>query len=98
MYDQAVQAEPVLKRIKQASRAGQLPKGRPAQLIAEAAVRSIVSADEAELLTAAEAARYDAVQVDAFDLDEYRSLTGYRSVDGKQSQPIVGASPVRMGG
>ncbi|MEL7083407.1 MAG: acyl-CoA dehydrogenase [Cyanobacteria bacterium J06597_1] len=94
----AVQAEPILKRIKQASRAGQLPKGRPAQLIAEAAVRSIISADEAELLTAAETARYDAVQVDAFDLDVYRSLAGKRWNDGKSSPPIAGVSPVSVGG
>ena len=88
----AVQAEPMLKRIKQASRAGQLPKGRPAQLIEEAAVRGIISADEEELLAAAEQARYDAVQVDAFDLDEYRSL------GSKQPRSVSGVSPVGVGG
>ena len=84
----ALQAEPILKAIKAASRDGRLPKGRPAQLIEEAEVRGIVSPEQAWLLKEAEEARYDAVQVDAFELGVYRTLGGRQSHNASQSSPI----------
>ena len=88
----ALKAEPMLKIIKAASRSGRLPKGRPAQLIEEAEVRGIVSPEDAWLLKEAEEARYDAVQVDAFDLGVYRSL------GSKRPQKASGSSSMRVGG
>ncbi|MGK7875725.1 MAG: acyl-CoA dehydrogenase [Xenococcaceae cyanobacterium] len=66
------EAEPILKTIKAASRAGKLPKGRPEQLIGAALQTGTISEEEAELLRQAESARNDAIQVDAFVLDEYQ--------------------------
>jgi hypothetical protein len=68
------ESEPVVRKIKIAMRNGRLPKGRPTTLIAEALESGIIDRDEAILLTAAEAASEDAIQVDSFTLRE--SLAG----------------------
>lgn len=64
-------AEAVATKIKAAVRAKTLPKKRPAELIDEALKANVITALEAELVTKAEAAREDAIQVDAFTLEEY---------------------------
>jgi acyl-CoA dehydrogenase len=66
------QAEPILKTIKAASRAGKLPSQRPDQLIAAAVEAGVINGEEAELIREAESARNDAIQVDAFTLSEYQ--------------------------
>ncbi len=65
------QAEPVLKKIKEASRVGQLPKDRSERLVKKALEAGMISREEAEWVYEAEEARLDAIQVDAFDQDEY---------------------------
>ena len=65
------QAEGVVAKVKQAIRAKQLPKAHPATLIAKAVEQGILTPDEAALLTRAEEARNDAIQVDSFTTDEY---------------------------
>ena len=65
-------AEPIIKKIKVASRAGKLPQGRPDRLIEQALSEGVISAEEAELLRKAESVRNDTVQVDAFTLEEYQ--------------------------
>lgn len=60
------QVEPVLKTIKAASRAGNLPQKKPEQLIAAALNAKVITREEAELICEAEAARNNAIQVDAF--------------------------------
>lgn len=63
--------EDVLKNIKEAIRAGKLPKARPELLLEKALEAGIISDDEANLVRDAEEARLDVIQVDAFEPDEY---------------------------
>jgi acyl-CoA dehydrogenase len=65
------QAEPILQKIKQASSNSQLPKARPETLVDWALGQGVISQNEVELLRQAETARVDAVQVDAFLLEDY---------------------------
>ena len=64
-------AEPIVQKLKTAMRSGQLPQGNLEQSIAPALSASIISEPEATALREAELARNDAIQVDAFTLDEY---------------------------
>jgi acyl-CoA dehydrogenase len=64
-------AEPVLKKLKDAVRQGRLPKARPEQVLTQAVEQGIATAAERELVLAAEAARSEAVAVDSFTLAEY---------------------------
>jgi acyl-CoA dehydrogenase len=64
-------ADPVLKKLKDAVRQGRLPKARPAQLLDQACESGILSEAERRLVQAAEAARSEAIAVDSFTLDEY---------------------------
>ena len=64
-------AEPVLKKLKDAVKQGRLPKARPAQLLDQAVENGIVTAEEREVVQAAETARAEAVAVDSFTLEEY---------------------------
>ncbi len=65
------QAEPILQKIKAATATGQLPQDRPDRLILAALAIGVISPSEADLIQSAEAARIDAVQVDAFLLEDY---------------------------
>jgi acyl-CoA dehydrogenase len=65
------EAEPVLKKLKDAVRQGRLPKVRPAQLLDQAVEGGILTDAERQLVQAAEAARGEAVAVDSFTLEEY---------------------------
>jgi acyl-CoA dehydrogenase len=64
-------ADEVASKIKDAVRKGALPRERPEKLLPQAIEKGIVTAAEAEQLKEAEAARWDAVQVDSFTLEEY---------------------------
>ena len=68
----SVASESILQKIKTASRADKLPSAKPVTLVREALEAGIISLDEVELLTQAEVARNDAVQVDSFSLEEYQ--------------------------
>ena len=72
-----VDAEPILHKIKVAIKKGKLPSARPAIPIRDALEAEIISLDEVELLTQAEAVRNETVQVDSFTFQEYQgnSLT-----------------------
>ncbi len=65
------EAEPVLKKLKDAVRHGRLPKARPEQLLTQALEQGIVTAAEHDLVQSAEAARSEAIAVDSFSLEEY---------------------------
>lgn len=80
------QAEPVLKQVKAASRAGQLPKQKPEHLIDAALVAGVIRREEAALVRQAESARNDAIQVDAFTLEAYRE----RQVRSQPLQELAG--------
>jgi len=58
--------------IKDAVRAGQLPKRRPHRLLDEALEKGVITQDEYDLMHEADAARERYIQVDEFTLDEYR--------------------------
>ncbi|NJR41181.1 MAG: acyl-CoA dehydrogenase [Leptolyngbyaceae cyanobacterium CSU_1_4] len=67
----SAQTESLLKTIKQANQA---IAANSESLITAALASSIIQADEAELLKKSEAARSDAIQVDAFALNEFSAL------------------------
>lgn len=74
-FDLLWQAAPALDKIRQASRAGRLPKGAPDSLVAAALETGVLSRTEADLVRQAAAAREDAIQVDSFTLAEYQRRT-----------------------
>ncbi|NEP03057.1 MAG: acyl-CoA dehydrogenase [Symploca sp. SIO2E9] len=81
------QAEPIIKKIKLASSTGKLPKGRWEQLFEKAVEVGVISVEEAKLVREAESARNDAIQVDAFSLDEYQQ--GGKLSDRLTREPMV---------
>jgi acyl-CoA dehydrogenase len=78
------QVEQMLKTIKAARPTDHPAAAKPEQLIAAAVIAGIITSAEAQLLKVAEAARQDAIQVDAFTLEEYQ---------GRQSSPPPLAAP-----
>ena len=68
------QAEPILKKIKGASRSGQLPKARPEALLRDAYGAGIITEEELTVASEAAIARYEAIQVDAFNREAYMKL------------------------
>lgn len=72
------EADEIYTRIMKAVKTGRLPKGKPAQLIGKAKEAGIITAEDLALIEKAEAARLDAVQVDSFSLESFRTelLTG----------------------
>ncbi|RMH68751.1 MAG: acyl-CoA dehydrogenase [Bacteroidetes bacterium] len=68
----AHEADDVLRTIKDAVRTGTLRKDSPERMLEQAVAAGMVTAAEADLVRRAEAARYDAIQVDAFTLEEYK--------------------------
>ena len=73
--------------IYKAVKAGQLPKDRPAKLVMKAAEAGIITGDEAALIQKAEAARWDAIQVDSFTQEEYE--THYQERGPRIAEPPV---------
>ncbi|WP_019503601.1 acyl-CoA dehydrogenase [Pleurocapsa sp. PCC 7319] len=68
----SVKAESIFQKIKTATKKGKLPAGKPTTLVRDALELGIIDLDEVELLTQAESARNDAIQVDSFTLEEYQ--------------------------
>lgn len=66
------QADAILNKIQQASRTGQLPQGSRAALFEAALKTGIIVEAEADFIRFAESARSDAIQVDAFTIQEYQ--------------------------
>jgi acyl-CoA dehydrogenase len=64
--DAVVAAQPAREKVKDAQRAGTLPRGAPASVLALAVERGAISERECDLVRAADAARDEAVQVDSF--------------------------------
>jgi acyl-CoA dehydrogenase len=72
----AAEAEPILRKIKDAIRSKTLPRRTPAELVETAQEKGVITAEEGALLARAEEARRDAVEVDSFALDEYLAMGG----------------------
>jgi acyl-CoA dehydrogenase len=70
----SVAAEVILKKIKAASRAGQLPQAKPEKLLEAAVALQVITEAEAKLVNEAKVARNEAIQVDAFTLSEYQQV------------------------
>ena len=68
----AIESESILKKIKIAIAQEKLPPGQPTALVRNALEADIISLDEVELLTKAETARNNTIQVDSFTLEEYQ--------------------------
>ena len=79
------------QKIKDAIRDGQLPKKRPHLLLAEARDEGIITEEEFELVHRADEARERYIQVDEFELDEYRQ---YRMFPGDPTERGAFASSV----
>ena len=75
----SVLSESILKKIKTATKENKLPQGKPATLVRNALEAGIINLDEVELLTQAESARNDAIQVDSFTLEEYQKYSVTRT-------------------
>ena len=75
-------AEAIVGKLKDAIRRRELPKAHPAALVAQAVEKGIITEAEAEQLQHAEAVRNDAIQVDAFTLDEYMETAATPSLSG----------------
>lgn len=75
-FIQVHDAQPILKKIKQASQEGRLPKDKPETLLALAYEQGIISEKEKNLVSEAEAIRHDAIQVDAFTFEDYQRSSG----------------------
>jgi len=70
-YKKLIQSEQVFKKIRRAVKQRQLPKKAISFVLDDAVQLNIITAQEAEQIRSAEAARLDAIQVDAFTNDEY---------------------------
>lgn len=68
----AYEEDELLKKVHAAVKQGVLQKDRPDRLVHQAVEKGILTAQEAQRIQDAEAARWDAIQVDAFTLEEYR--------------------------
>ena len=66
----AREGRPLYRKIRDAVKAGELPKARPKRLVDEALAANVITDEEYDVLKEAEAARMEAVRVDAFDLEE----------------------------
>ncbi|SHK78585.1 acyl-CoA dehydrogenase [Rhodothermus profundi] len=71
-FQLAYQEDELLKKVYAALKRGELTKARPEQMVRQAVEKGILTAEEARIIQEAEAARWDAIQVDAFTLEEYQ--------------------------
>ena len=67
------EAAAIYKKIYKAVKAKKLPKGKPQFLVDQALEAGVITAEEANLCKEAEAARKDAIQVDAFDVENFKT-------------------------
>ena len=84
-WDRVVAAEPVLASIKNATRAGKLPRARPDSLVDAAVEAGIISADDAALVHAAQEARRDAIQVDSFPAEGFAAAVPTVSISSNSA-------------
>jgi acyl-CoA dehydrogenase len=70
-FRECTAAAAIAAKLKDAVRARTLEKAPPAKLVAQAVEKGVITADEAQQMARAEAARRSAVEVDSFTLAEY---------------------------
>ncbi len=69
----AYQGDKIARTISKAVRAGKIKKGPPEEMAILALEQGLITQEELELLIKAENARNEAIQVDAFTLEEYNA-------------------------
>lgn len=79
------EADQLLAKVRAAILDGRVSKGRPAARVPEAVERGVLTAEEAARITAAEAAREDAIQVDSFSAEEYMATAARDAGAGASS-------------
>lgn len=96
-FQLAYEEDELLKKVHAAVKQGVLQKDRPDRLVHQAVEKGILTAQEAQRIQEAEAARWDAIQVDAFTLEEYRHFYNAPpagiAAAGDGSRPAVAAQP-----
>jgi acyl-CoA dehydrogenase len=70
-----VRSERLFKTVKDASRRGELPKGKPEQLIDAAVMAGVLTQEEGEMMREGAIARNAAIQVDSFAMTEVSQVT-----------------------
>jgi acyl-CoA dehydrogenase len=88
-FELAVEAEPLLARVRQAQKAGELPGGAPETVLAGAVAAGILGDAEAEVVRRAAELRREVIQVDELSREEYLALGG--------RPPVVAAQPHGVG-
>ena len=76
------QADAAEKKIRKAIKEGVLPKRKVPTLIEEALNKSIITAEDKAVLLKSELIRFDAIQVDDFNEEQYHSNTNQSSTMG----------------
>ena len=74
--EKVVQAQPIRKKVRDAIRSGVLANTDPAAELETAVSSGIISREEREILDRAVEAQREAIQVDSFPADRYRTLRG----------------------
>ena len=82
-------AQPILRKIIKAVRAGQLAKGKVERMVQQAIKHGVITTDEAAQLAEAEAARNDAIQVDDFSQEAYLNGAGMSVEAANAIEPVL---------
>lgn len=72
VFKKSHEAKSIIKKIRKAIRAGQLPKNKPERSLKEALEAGVISKDEATLMEQVESLRYEAIMVNAFTVEQYK--------------------------
>lgn len=80
------------RRLRDAVKAGRIEKASPARLVEQALAMHVITPDEAVRLQEAEVARYSAIEVDSFTLEEYGGIDTPESVHPKAARQTNGSS------
>ncbi len=90
-FELVSRADVIMKKIYGAVKAGTLQKDKPQKLVAKAVETGLITTEEAQLLAKAQAAREDAIQVDAFTQEEYMATAQkpISSMEVKKQQAML---------
>lgn len=78
---------PVYKKLYKATKSREIPKGHVLKQIDPALEKGIITADDAELVRKTEEARFDAILVDEFTLEEYKGGRASAPVSSGMTKP-----------
>lgn len=84
-FDLVTQAEAAERKIRAAISSKVLPKKKLHLLYDEAVAKAVITAQELELIKKSDAVRFDAVQVDDFNKEQYHSSSAASSLSGMKT-------------